>query len=277
MEAKLIPDRILCATHPDEIVIRVSVNPEDSKLFYCRDCLTEPRPDLIKYQDLLQHLSMQYINQDLSSHKISLPQKIDDFHKDQKQMETEISEQISQEKQKVDEGIRKIERQFAQLIKALTEATYKKIEGFSKSFNGVCEEFSRRVICHEELSVGTKNVLPSKEALYSKILGSAGSSTEVENNLKAALNELKIKKASSDERNIDEIGKLKKKLEETVINTFVIPPKTQKDYETRIKNLQNLLEALLFGLKEDVQVPDDGNPDLHSEMMRHIKASPCYY
>lgn len=61
MDTKIIPERIVCSEHAGELIIRVSLDLNDKKLFFCHDCLeNEKKENLIKFQDLVPTLQQQY-------------------------------------------------------------------------------------------------------------------------------------------------------------------------------------------------------------------------
>lgn len=275
MEGKIIPRRIFCSTHKDEIVIRVSLDPEDSKLFYCIQCLHDEKKSLIKFQDLLQTLSIEYINQSLEEDEKKLPQELKDFYNNQKHSQLKISNVVTKQKQRIDQELKKMEKQLLVLLRNVKKTVHISLDKYEEMFQSMFEDYSEKAQSRENILKSKTDFLPREEEMHQRIFDGTRNSCEVEKNLRSMLQELAIRKETKHDKNASQLGIVKKNVEQILENDFLIPNKMESEYMKRIESLQSFLEAVLLGLKNEKMKKDLEQTQAPSESDRQKEVIFC--
>ena len=203
MESKIIPNRLACPTHPEEVVIRVNITPEASnrsgennknnapKLFYCYECFEEApeniKSKLIKFQDLLQTLQENFSSLSITDTNISLPVELKDIDKNRDRHQTEISDLISDQKQLLNQELKKIEHQIHALFQLIRKASNDKFDAQNNAFAKIMDLYSDKI---ESFTSTALEGLQDPETLQNRIFNSQRSTdpdqatAEVEKNLR---------------------------------------------------------------------------------------------
>ena len=250
MDSKVRLHKICCPTHSDDIVIRVSLDPKQEKLFYCHECLTDYKgPELVKFQDILKALEIQYHNSSLEGVQVALPDEMKTFLDNQEDMQRDLSDQIAEERQKVYEEAKKMEVQMSELFNNVRTAIHAHFDSYGANFRKAFDEFEQSVILLKQSGGTIPKGQAEPKAMHERIFASSNIN-EVENNLRAILKEINMYKEINRARGVDQIIARKSILEEGFKNSSLVESKGLKYYAERLSIYQNYLEAVLVGFKK---------------------------
>ena len=246
MESQLVIPTISCSIHPNEPIIRVSLDLDDEKLLYCYDCLQlNKKANLVKFQEVIQILTNQFSVQPSLVHASST-NETQDYLNDTDEVQAEFSDKINQNKDKADIELKKIERAIIHLLQNIRATTHGKLDQYENSFNRLYNVYSIAAQTHEEILSGFDKETPTQSDLDQRIFNNE-SSQQAENNLRTVLKDLKALKEIKEGAALGRINKAKAKLEQICDSTFIISEKTEKEYASKLNILSSYFEAVLSG------------------------------
>jgi hypothetical protein len=135
MESQLVIPTLACSIHPNEPIIRVSLDLDDEKLLYCYDCLQlNKKSNLVKFQEVIQILMNQF---SFCPAQIHSPRKNEAQYiiNSKDEIQAEFSNKIVESKSQADIELKKMEKAVIHLLKIIRATTHGKLDQYENSFN----------------------------------------------------------------------------------------------------------------------------------------------
>jgi len=260
MNLRNTSQHIFCATHPEEPIMRVSTNHEDSKLFYCHDCLsgTSSNNTLVKFNDLIKTLQNEYSSQEPPQYNNALAKDILELYTNKNQTESKFNEVILKQNLKADEEINKIQNQMIKLLKKVRGIIHDRLDQYENSFIEMVDNYLNQIQMQEKVLANSIKEVPTQEQLVKRIFNGK-TAEEAETNLRSVFEELKTMKEIKDGTAIKGLISTKNTLEQISESTDVISKKDENFYVTTLSSLENYLKSILYEIKENKE--DNKNED----------------
>lgn len=269
-----------CSQHPDEPVIRVSLNSQSSKLFYCHECLDELDKDaqskLVKFHDFIETLHKKIsegqvpeadgsVSDDVSAHAVTKEEYTGKLHGF-----------ISNHKQTVEEEFKTLETEALEVLKLSKEHVHSYLDGIKEPFKKEFDEYIEKsgLLPKEK---GASEAKITKEELEKEIMKEESieeTEKKVRDILRKAQEREDVKSGKMEKVLVAKKGGLEKVLR-VLENSEIILPKENSKYQEKLEVLNSYLEALVFGVEDGTEIQEKNLNKKDKQVYFKVKIRVC--